>query len=161
MTEGELLQLQSDVRELKDIEEIKRLRSRYFQYVDAQDWTRWAEEILTEDFYFDSDAGVLQGRDAIVAYISKALEGAQTVHHGHTPDIAITGPETATAVWAMNDYVTMPGADQTTYVIRGYGYYRDEYVRTPSGWRLKKSAMSRLRVDAEGVPHFAASSDQQ
>jgi hypothetical protein len=61
----------------------------------------------------------------------------------------------------MNDYVTMPGADQTTYVIRGYGYYRDEYVRTPSGWRLKKSAMSRLRVDAEGVPHFAASSDQQ
>ncbi len=160
MTEDELLQLQRDVRELKDIEEIKRLRSRYFQYVDAQDWTRWAEEILTEDFYFDSDAGVLRGRDAIVAYISKSLEGAQTVHHGHTPDIAVTGPDTATAVWAMNDYVTMPGVDQTTYVIRGYGYYRDEYVRTPSGWRLSKSVMSRLRVDAEGVPHFAASADE-
>jgi hypothetical protein len=158
MSDDELRQMQQDIRELKDIEEIKRLKSRYFECVDSQDWARWADEVLAEDFHFDSDAGVLDGRDTVVAYISKTLEGGQTVHHGHMPNIRITGPDTASGVWAMNDYVTLPGADGTPYVIRGYGHYREEYVRTARGWRLKSSVMSRLRVDVEGVSHFAAPS---
>jgi hypothetical protein len=152
----ELRQMQNDIQQLKDIEDIKRLKSRYFECVDTQDWASWADEVLAEDFYFDSDAGVLEGRDVVVACISKTLEGGQTVHHGHMPNIKVTGPDSASGIWAMNDYVTLPGADGSTYVIRGYGHYREEYVRTPRGWRIKSSVMSRLRVDVEGVPHFAA-----
>ena len=158
MSDDELSRLQEDIQQLKDIEDIKRLKALYFECVDTQDWARWADEVLTEDFHFDSDAGVLDGRDVVVAHISKALEGGQTVHHGHMPDIRITGPDTATGVWAMNDYVTLPGAGATPYVIRGYGHYREEYARTDHGWRIRSSVMSRLRVDAEGAPHFAVPS---
>lgn len=157
MSNDELRQLQHDIQELKDIEDIKRLKSRYFECVDAQDWAGWADEVLTEDFHFDSEAGILDGRDTVVAHIAKALEGGQTVHHGHTPSIRITGPDTAAGVWAMNDYVTLPGVGGAPCVIRGYGHYREEYVRTPRGWRIKTSVMSRLRVDVEGQPALPTS----
>ena len=148
--------MQADIQELKDIEDIKRLKSLYFECVDTQDWARWADEVLAEDFYFDSEAGILEGRDEVVAHIAKTLQGGQTVHHGHMPNIRITGPDSAAGVWAMNDYVTLPGVDGSQYVIRGYGHYREVYVRTSRGWRINSSVMSRLRVDAEGTPHFAA-----
>lgn len=145
----DLEQLQKDVQELKDIEAIKQLRARYFECVDAQDWDGWADDVLTEDFHFDSEAGVQDGRDVVIEVISKSLAGGRTVHHGLHPIIAITGSDTATGTWRMNDYVTIPRPDVGQYVMRGYGYYFDDYVRTPKGWRLKASRMQRIRVDIE------------
>ncbi len=146
----ELEQLRRDIQDLKDIEAIKQLRARYFECVDAQDWDGWANDVLMEDFHFDSEAGVQDGRDAVIAVISKSLTGGRTVHHGHQPRITITGDDTASGVWRMNDYVTIPMADGSEFVMRGYGYYYDEYVRTSRGWRLASSRMERLRVDVEG-----------
>ena len=48
----------------------------------------------------------VRGRDAIVRGVQKALEGTRTVHHGHMPEIEITGPTTARGIWAMYDYVS-------------------------------------------------------
>jgi hypothetical protein len=146
----DLEQLQKDVQELKDIEAIKRLRARYWQLVDAQEWDAWGEEILTDDFWFQSDAGIHEGRDLVVETMRQSLTGGKTVHHGHSPQIVITGADTATAVWPMNDYVTIDTPSGNPYVIRGYGYYHDEYRRTPDGWRLARCRMERLRVDTEG-----------
>jgi len=156
MSDDELEQLRDQIRQLKDIEDIKRLKARYFECVDAQDWAAWADEVLTEDFHFDSEAGVQDGRDEVVAVISKSLEGGKTVHYGHMPNIWITGQDSAKGIWAMNDYVTLPGKNGSSFVMRGYGHYREEYVRTSRGWRIKSSVMSRLRVDAEGVPNLGA-----
>jgi hypothetical protein len=156
MNDDELEQLRAEVRRLKDVEEIRQLRARYFLCVDHQDWDRWAREVLTEDFHFESDAGVQDGRDRVVEQIGAALRGAQTVHHGHTPFIEITGSDTATGIWAMNDYVNLP-ADGSGVVLRGYGWYHDDYVRTPEGWRLKSCRMERHRVDLSGVPEPHAS----
>ncbi len=165
MTSGgdiDLEQLRKDVQELKDIEAIKQLRARYFECVDAQDWDGWANDVLTEDFHFDSEAGVQDGRDAVIAVISKSLTGGKTVHHGHQQRITVTGDDTASGVWRMSDYVTIPMPDGSEFVMRGYGYYFDDYVRTPQGWRLKSSRMERLRVDVEGefvIPANAAGGD--
>jgi hypothetical protein len=154
MTEGndsvDLEQLQKDVQELKDIEAIKKLRARYWQLVDAQEWDAWGEEILTEDFWFHSDAGIHEGRDLVVETMRQSLTGGKTVHHGHSPQISITGADSATGVWPMNDYVTIDTPSGNPFVIRGYGYYHDEYRRTPDGWRLARCRMERLRVDTEG-----------
>jgi hypothetical protein len=49
----------------------------------------------------------------------------------------------------MNDYVEFTGFG-APFVLRGYGHYTDEYVRTEDGWRLKRCVLSRLRVDTEG-----------
>jgi hypothetical protein len=31
--------------------------------------------------------------------------------------------------------------------IRGYGYYHEEYLRTPDGWRVKRGQLVRQHVD--------------
>ncbi len=140
--------LAEEIRELKDIEEITRLKARYCRSVDLNDWAGYAS-LLMDDYYFDSDGGVYEGRDKVVAFVSSALEHATTVHHVHTPDITITGPRTASAIWPMDDYVTIPG-EGSDFVLHGYGWYEEEYVRTPDGWRLQRCVERRQRVDTEG-----------
>ena len=94
---------------------------------------------------------VVEGRDAIVASVSGALEGTRTVHHGHMPEIEITGPDTATGTWAMADYVEWPsGAAGERVGIQGYGHYVEEYVRHDGEWRIARSRLDRLRVDPLG-----------
>src|SRR5262245_58497377 len=93
------------VQQLVDIEEITQLKARYFRAGDTKDWDLFANEVLAEDAHFDMEGTLVDGRDAIVAFVEKAIRHATTVHHGHTREIAITGPSTATGVWAMYDYV--------------------------------------------------------
>lgn len=104
MTDEELL---VQLRELRDMEEIKQLKARYVQYVDTQDWTAWADEVLADDVRFESDGDVQDGRDGVVEMVSGALTGQSTVHHVLSPEITITGPATATGIWAMEDWVRM------------------------------------------------------
>ena len=146
MDDLDLEQLRAQVQVLNDLEEIKQLRARYCRYADGQDWDAWGREILTEDFRFDSDGGVQEGRDVVVAFVSKSLEGATTVHHCHTPEIAMTGPDTATGVWAMQDHVKM-SHEGKTIMFRGAGHYHEEYVRTAQGWRIRSTTLRRLSVD--------------
>ena len=80
--------------------------------------------------------------------MSTALAGAITTHHGHMPEIEITGPDTARGVWAMFDRVEWPSAaDGTRVGITGVGHYLDEYVREDGDWRIARSRLERLRVD--------------
>ena len=146
MGDAELEHLKEEIQWLRDVEEIKQLKARYCRIVDSQDWKAWGEEILTEDFHFESDGGVQEGRDAVVAFVSSALEGASTVHHCHTPEITITGADTATGVWAMQDHVKMPG-NGSPIMFRGAGHYYEDYVRTPQGWRIRSAVLKRLSVD--------------
>jgi uncharacterized protein (TIGR02246 family) len=135
---------EDEVQRLLDIEAIKKLRGQYTRAIDTKDWDLYAAS-LAEDARLATDGGVNEGRDTIVANISKALTTAKTVHHLHTPEIELTGPDSATATWAMNDYV-----DFGAFLLRGYGHYHEEYVRTADGWKIKSSTLTRLRVDTEG-----------
>jgi hypothetical protein len=131
---------------LRDIEEIKQLKARHCRLVDTKDWTAWAETCLTDDFHLDSAGGVQDGRDVVVASVSGALDDASTVHHVYTPEITLTGPDTATGVWPMEDWIrlTMNG---NAVAFHGFGHYHEEYVRTDTGWRIKSSVQTRLRID--------------
>jgi uncharacterized protein (TIGR02246 family) len=133
-----------EIRRLLDIEAIKKLRGQYTRAIDTKDWDLYGAS-LAEDARLSTDGGVNEGRDTIVTNISQALATAKTVHHLHTPEIAFTGPDSATATWAMNDYV-----DFGKFSLRGYGHYHEEYVRTPDGWKIRSSTLTRLRVDTEG-----------
>ena len=140
--------LEDEVRQLKDIIEISQLKASYCRFVDTKDWAGY-RDLLTENFHFVSDGRVQDGREEVVSFVSKALASATTVHHVHSPEIGLTGPDKATAIWAMNDYVMLPGAG-SPFVLRGYGHYHEEYVRIENGWRMKSSELTRLRVDTEG-----------
>ena len=136
--------VEDEIRRLVDIEAIKQLRGRYARAVDTKDWDLFAAS-LTEDAVLTADSGVTEGREAIVALVSGALTPATTMHHQHTPEIEITGPDTATGTWAMQDLVRIGG-----FTLRGWGHYVEEYARTPEGWKIRRSTLTRVQVDTEG-----------
>ena len=122
MTDEDVQWLREQVQRQADVEDIKQLKARYCRYADGQEWEKWGQ-LLTEDFHFDSDGGTQDGRDNVVAFVSKSLGGASTVHHCHTPEITITGPDTATGIWAMQDHVKMVH-NGTQIMFRGQGTIR-------------------------------------
>ena len=132
------------LQRLLDVEEIQQLKARYFRCMDTKDWDGFGT-VLTADAVMDADGYVGEGRDEIVAFLRRVLDGVVTTHHGHTPEITITGPDTATGVWAMFDYLTFPGDPAAGF--RGYGHYHEHYVREPGGWRIRRVTLTRLRVD--------------
>jgi len=138
------MSIEDEVQRLADIEAIKQLRGRYSRAIDTKDWDLFGAS-LAEDARISTDGGINDGRDAFVAAVSRALANATTMHHQHTPEIEITGPNAASGTWAMNDIVHLG-----TFVLRGFGHYSEEYVRTSEGWKIKSSTLTRVRVDTEG-----------
>lgn len=127
------------------IEEIKRLKARYFRLLDAKQWDAWGD-VFTADAELRFGPGpdeVLHGREAIVAGVAAALGDGVTVHHGHQPEIDVESPTSATGVWAMDDDVSLSGLR-----LRGAGHYHERYARGDDGaWRIRSSHLVRLRRD--------------
>lgn len=138
-----------DLLRLSDTEAIKVLKARYFRLLDTKRWEEWAG-VFAEDVRMEVPEAdlVLDGRAAVVENVSSALAGTTTVHHGHMPEIEITGTDTATGVWAMFDYVEWPSTGTSGRVgLCGYGHYYDTYVRDGGQWRIARTRLERLRVD--------------
>ena len=138
---------------LLEIEAIKRLKARYFRTMDTKDWAGF-RAVFADDASIDvtedaGEAGIVEGGDAIAAFIEGAVGPATTVHHGHMPEITLTGPGTATGVWAMYDYVEMP-SEEGRRGLHGYGHYHETYVKRGDEWRIASMKLSRLRVDPLG-----------
>jgi len=142
-------QHQALLQRLVDIEEIKRLKAKYFRSLDTKDWDAFGQVFAKDAVLEVPEADMsVQGRDAIVAAVSEPLRGTRTVHQGHMPEIDITGPDTATGIWAMFDYVEWQAPDSGSPVgLQGFGHYLEEYVREDGAWRIAKAHLSRLRVD--------------
>lgn len=137
------------LRRLLDVEDIKRLKARYFRTLDHKDWGGFGEVFARDAVLEVPEAAlVANGRAAIVAAVSGPLTGSRTVHHGHMPEIELTGPDTAKGTWAMFDYVEWaPSANGARVGLQGYGHYLEEYVREDGAWRIARLHLARLRVD--------------
>ena len=144
------------LRRLLDVEEIKQLKARYFRSMDRKQWDEFGRVFARDAVLEVPDVGMnTRGRDEIVAAVSGALVGTRTVHHGHMPEIEITGPDTARGTWAMFDYVEWPPGESGDRIgLEGYGHYLEEYVREDGQWRIGRSRLERLRVDplSGGLP---------
>jgi hypothetical protein len=137
------------VQALWDIEQIKRLKARYFRLQDQDRWDEWGE-LFTEDCEVvhphDVDP-VTRGRAAIVERTSTIVGGAgndtlRRAHRGTNPDIEILDERTARGTWALHCIVTFGDEADPRYTVI-YGYYHDEYRKDPDGqWRIH-----RMRYD--------------
>jgi SnoaL-like domain len=141
-----------DPDRLSDLYAIGQLKARYFRYLDTKAWDLW-RLLFTDDVdvYIEASAepgqpvSVSSGADSFVARVSSILETAVTVHHGHMPEIEFTGPDEATGVWAMYDWVD--NADRE-YAVQGWGHYHERYRRGTDGvWRISELRLTRLRTD--------------
>lgn len=137
----------NDIQKLLDIQEIMALKGKYCRCVDTKDWAGYGA-LLTEDYFFDSEGVINQGRENVVAHVSNSMQGTVSFHRVCNPEIVVTG-DTATGVWSMTDYVIFdkPGMK---FKLRGYGWYHENYARTPAGWRLTRCVLKRQRVDLDG-----------
>ena len=127
-----------------DIEAIRQLKARYFRLMDTKQWDQWGD-VFTEDAHLAASPDpneTFHGRTDIVKRVSAVLRDARTVHHGHMPEIELTGPDTATGIWAMYDFVDMP-----QLVLHGWGHYHEEYAKQGGAWRIRRSRLTRLRLD--------------
>jgi uncharacterized protein (TIGR02246 family) len=128
-----------------DLEAIKQLKARYFRTLDTKDWEGY-REVFTDDVVIDvtgSGGTVYRGREPFMAYVQDHLADARTVHHGHMPEITITSPTTATAIWSMEDRVTFPNGRD----MNGFGHYLESYEKVDGKWRIKTLTLTRLRTD--------------
>ncbi|GAA4810784.1 nuclear transport factor 2 family protein [Nocardioides caeni] len=133
--------------DLEAIESIKRLKHRYFRSLDLKLWedfgdclaedvrARYGTMAMDEPLHFDA-------RDAVVEWMKGNLSnGTITMHVAQHPEIDVDGG-TAKASWAFEDTVIVP---DFKVVIRGAGYYQDEYRRDPDGqWRIAATGYERI-----------------
>lgn len=140
---------EDSIQHLLDIEAIKQLKARYFRTMDTKDWSGFKAVFASDARMIVPEGGVdLTGNQTIADTISGFLQGATTTHHGHMPEIQITGANTANGIWAMFDYVQFPGLDgQSGMGLQGYGHYHEEYVREDGEWKIALLELTRLRVD--------------
>ncbi|UGQ12628.1 nuclear transport factor 2 family protein [Yinghuangia sp. ASG 101] len=134
-----------DIAALTAVEAIKQLKARYFRTLDTKDWDGM-REVFTEDVVVDttgSGGAVVTGRGAFMEFVSTHLADILTVHHGHTPEITLTSPTTATGVWAMEDRVRYPDGRE----LIAAGHYHETYDKSDGTWRIKTSKLTRLFMD--------------
>ncbi len=129
---------------MDDVEEIKKLKARYFRSLDAKDWELYAS-VFAEDCVVDlrgAGGELYEGRPAFVAYAS-GLPLVQSVHQGHMPEIDLTSPTTATGVWALEDYNLWEDGTQN----HGWGHYLETYEKIGERWAIKTMKLSYLRIE--------------
>jgi hypothetical protein len=147
--------------DLEAIEEIKRLKYRYFRTLDLKSWdefgdclatdirARYGTHVMKDPVHFDD-------REAVVAFMSENLHrGVITVHVAHHPEIEVDGTE-ASASWCFEDTVIVP---EFQAQIRGAGYYTDRYRKDPDGaWRISSTEYERIyeaMTSLADTPSFA------
>ncbi len=146
--------------DLTAIEEIKRLKHRYFRSLDLKDWptfgdcltadvhARYGTKAMGEPVHYDSRA------DTVDFMVKNLGPEVVTVHIANHPEIEVDG-STATGSWAFEDTVIVP---EMKVMIRGAGYYRDEYRRDTDGaWRIAATSYERIyeaMTSLEDTPSF-------
>ena len=130
--------------QLADIEAICRVKYAYARCVDTKDWEGLAA-LLTEDVVASYSNGKYhhEGRDDVMAWLVSSME-SETFHSSHKmhhPEIEITGPDTATGTWALDDVVV---ETQWEIIIKGAAFYTDEYVKRDGCWLIQRTAYRRV-----------------
>ncbi|HEY0903186.1 MAG TPA: nuclear transport factor 2 family protein [Marmoricola sp.] len=140
--------------DLEALEQIRRLKYRYFRTLDLKLWDEYADTFTADavghygtKVYGDMDP--LPGRDAIVAFMrDKLSNNIITMHVAHHPEIDVDG-DTAEASWAFEDTVIAP---DFKVLIQGAGYYHDRYRREADGaWRIAETRYERIYESMESL----------
>lgn len=150
--------------ELRSIEEIKRLKAQYCRFFDTKQWDNFFA-LFTHDAVFDmrsagsvetddgaEGAAELQGyqvgREKIAAHLAVVVADiSSSVHHCHAPEITLTSADSATGIWALDDWHEFHAGPLKSF--HGFGHYDDTYVLEKGAWRIRSTRLTRLRVDIE------------
>jgi hypothetical protein len=135
----------ASIEDLLAIEEIRNLKARYMRFVDGHDWESW-RKLMAEDVVFgptlpdpDGTKPRIVGAEALVATVSQVMAEVHSIHIGFMPEIEILSADTARGIWGMEDILRWSDGR----VMKGYGCYRETYVRQDGAWRFKTIQLMR------------------
>lgn len=149
----------TSLEDLLAIQAIGQLKAKYCRFVDTKQWDRLAT-LFAPGAKLDGFGSAPDGSDAVafVAGIGKRLANVVSVHHCHTPEIRLEGPDRARGIWAMMDYLDFgegqgPAEAPGSRGFVGYGYYEEEYRRIGGVWLLAYMRLTRQRIDPLPANH--------
>ncbi|MGW2179133.1 nuclear transport factor 2 family protein [Streptomyces sp. NPDC001732] len=133
-------EMRRQLRALTDRAEITDLLDRYLRSLDEGVFDEeWARAFHTENVTAEMPIGTVQGRDALLSHIRRAMAlFDRTVHLGTNAVVEVDG-----------DRATARGAQLSTHVLAdgsgglfvSAGHADTELVRTADGWRISASAL--------------------
>ncbi|KUI27928.1 polyketide cyclase [Mycobacterium sp. IS-1496] len=120
---------------------------RYASGIDRRDWPLF-RTVFTDDCALDyGDIGTFDGVDAITEFMDQAHAMAGHTLHRLTNvavDVDGDGAHARTYVDAL-----IFAADNASGV-NAVGFYDDDLVRTPAGWRIARRTFTTVRVSTVG-----------
>lgn len=149
------------VRELYDIEQIKRLKARNLRCLDLKRWDEMGETFAEHCTTSWVDGKLrYEGRDAIMAFLKKTPfavgEVAITVHQPASAEIEITSETTAKGIWRLYNPVWFRHTDQSYLLL---AFYHDEYEKIDGEWKISHTGHEYVLeefFDRKDVPSLKA-----
>jgi hypothetical protein len=154
---------------LSDLEEIRMLKHRYFRGIDTADMALLAS-LFTQDVSVHYRGGTYEVRcdgigDMLEFLANSFHSGAVAMHHGHMPEIELTGADQAEGTWYLEDiFINLESRTHTT----GSAIYRDLYRREAGIWKIARTEYDRvfemirpLADDAKITYHHLASTGRK
>jgi len=145
------------IDDLRALEQIKQLKTRYCRYVDTKQWDL-LRELFTTDVRFEGLGSAPSGAtlDMFITGISTRFREAVSIHYCPNADIVLTDADTARGIWSMMDYVQWPAGFSPREAphasgFRGYGHYEEEYRRVEGTWKIAFLRLTRIRIDPVGA----------
>lgn len=137
--------LEQRIQRLEDLEAIKQVKYRYFRALDTKRWDELADCFAPDvSVSYGEGRYSFAGREAVMRFLTESLSverGSVTIHHGHHPEIEITGADSARGTWALYNYMFNQKENRG---IRIGAYYHDEYVRLGGRWQIKRIGYTYL-----------------
>ena len=133
------------LQQLSDFEDIRTLKHRYFRAIDTADMALLAG-LFTEDVEVAYRGGTyevfVKGRAEMLEFLANSFHSkALAMHHGHMPEITLTGPDSADGIWYLEDvFIDLSKQNHTI----GSAIYTDRYRREDGAWKIATSAYDRV-----------------
>jgi SnoaL-like domain len=147
--------LEARLRRLEDIEEIRALKSRYFQACDRKDAKGMRACFKDGTVHIDYGAvGKFDNADALAEVFQQVgcHDYMVEMHHGMNPQIEMFDATRARGTWKLH-YFLINTRDRSATQLGGY--YEDEYQVVNGAWKISRTrfvATSTLAMDlGEGI----------
>jgi hypothetical protein len=157
-----IAELEQRLRALEDINAIKELKARYLRACDRKQpdtmrdcFVEKGARIEAEGFPSFDDR---EGWVAVFTDLAVKNPNIMDMHHGQNPQITLTGPDSASALWDLN-FCQVNVKERT--IVNMAGEYRDEYVREGGRWlirtqRFRQTSFQMRMVGEDGQAKVVA-----
>jgi hypothetical protein len=139
---------EAKLQELSDVREIIDVMNQYTTALDSRNWPM-LEDTMTPDGQADfgnlAGVGILDSPQALVELCRKSLQDLKSTQHLQGNYVVEVNGDTAQAscyLQANHFAEGLPSGDE--FVV--WAKYRDDFVRTESGWKIKKRYLDTIHA---------------